>query len=66
MKIKYFKDTDTLLITFNNNLVYETKDINENTIIEFDENGNVVSMTFEHAKNVANINDISYQQLTAS
>lgn len=63
MQIKYFQDTDTLLITFNNNLIHETKDINENTLVELDENGNVVSMTFEHAKSIANINDISYQQL---
>ncbi|MBX3044691.1 MAG: DUF2283 domain-containing protein [Candidatus Kapabacteria bacterium] len=63
MQIKYFQDTDTLLITFNDNLIYETKDINENTLVELDENGNVVSMTFEHAKSIANIDDISYQQL---
>lgn len=63
MKIKYFQDTDTLLINFNDNFVYETKDINENTLVELDERGNVVSMTFEHAKSVANINDISFQQL---
>ncbi|MBX3044701.1 MAG: DUF2283 domain-containing protein [Candidatus Kapabacteria bacterium] len=63
MQIKYFQDTDTLLIIFNNNLIYETKDINDNTLVELDENGNVVSMTFEHAKSIANINDISYQQL---
>jgi len=63
MQIKYFQDTDTLLITFNNNLIHETKDINDNTLVELDENGNVVSMTFEQAKSIANINDISYQQL---
>ena len=66
MQIKYFQDTDTLLINFNNNLVYETKDINENTLVELDENGIVVSMTFEHAKSVADINYISYQQLATA
>lgn len=63
MQIKYFQDTDTLLINFNNNQIYETKDINENVLVELDKFGNVVSMTFEHAKNVADINDFSYQQL---
>lgn len=66
MKIRYFQDTDTLLINFNDNLVYETKDINENTLVELDENGKVVSMTFEHAKSVANINDFSYQQFVTT
>jgi uncharacterized protein YuzE len=63
MQIKYFQETDTLLINFNDNLISETKDINENVIVELDENGNVVSMTIEHAKNIANINDLSYQQV---
>ncbi len=66
MQIKYFQDTDTLLINFNDNFVCETKDINENTLVELDKNGNVVSMTFEHAKSVANINDFSYQQLVTA
>ena len=66
MQIKYFQDTDTLLINFNDNFVYETKDINENTLVELDEKGNVVSMTFEHAKSVADVNAISYQQLATA
>ena len=64
MQIKYFQDTDTLLINFNNNVIHETKDINENVLIELDENGNVVSITLEHAKMLANVNDLSYQQVT--
>lgn len=63
MQIKYFQDTDTLLINFNNNLIAESRDINENVLVELDANGNVVSMTLEHAKNNANINDLSYQQV---
>lgn len=63
MQIKYFQNTDTLLINFNDNLIAETRDINENVLVELDQNGNVVSMTFEHAKSIANINDLSYQQV---
>ena len=63
MQIKYFQGTDTLLITFNNNLIVETKDVNDNVLVELDQEGKVVSMTFEHAKNMANINDLSYQQV---
>lgn len=65
MKIKYFHDTDTLLITFNDNIISETKDINENVLIELDDIGNIVSMTIEHAKNHANLLDFSYQQVLA-
>ena len=63
MEIKYFNDTDTLLVVFNNNPVIETKDLNENTIIEFDKNGKLVSMTIEHAKHLTNILNISIQQI---
>jgi uncharacterized protein YuzE len=63
MQIKYFQDTDTLLINFNDNEIFETKDLNENVLMEFDKNGNIVCMTLEHAKNIANISDFSYQQV---
>ena len=66
MQIKYFQDTDTLLINFSNKLIVETKDLNDNVLIELDEVGNVVSMTLEHAKNYANVFDISYQQLATT
>jgi uncharacterized protein YuzE len=66
MQIKYFQDTDTLLINFNNNKILETKDINENTLIELDEKGNVVSITLEHAKNLSDVYDFSYQQLATT
>ena len=49
MKITYFKDTDTLLVNFNENEITNTKDLNENVLVEMDKNGNVVSMTIEHA-----------------
>lgn len=62
MEIKYFEDTDTLLINFNNNSVCETRDINENMLIDVDENGNIVSMTLEHAKNLTAINNFSFNQ----
>jgi len=50
MQIKYFQDTDTLLINFSDNSIAETEDLNENTLIELDEIGNVVSITLEHFK----------------
>jgi uncharacterized protein YuzE len=55
MKITYFKDTDTLLVNFNNNEITETRDLNENVLVEFDNKGNIVSMTIEHARQQAGI-----------
>lgn len=63
MKIKYFPDTDTLLINFTDKEIVETRDLNENILIELDKDGRLVSMTIEHAKQQANIEDFSYQQI---
>ncbi|UCG41778.1 MAG: DUF2283 domain-containing protein [candidate division WOR-3 bacterium] len=61
MKLKYFPDTDTLLVNFNDRRVVETRDLNENVLIELDENGLVVSMTIEHAKQQTDVSEFSYQ-----
>ena len=63
MKIRYFADTDTALIDFSGAPVAETKEISENLYIDLDEKGNLVSMTIEHAKEKANISEVSYLQM---
>ena len=66
MKIRYFADTDTALIEFSYETVFETKEISENLYVDLDKNGNIVSMTIEHAKKRANISEISYLQMEKS
>ncbi|MFW6222976.1 MAG: DUF2283 domain-containing protein [Bacteroidota bacterium] len=66
MKITYFKDTDTLLVNFNNNEISDTKDLNENVLIELDKHGNVVSMTIEHAQKQAEISNFSFNLVEKS
>ena len=63
MKIRYFADTDTALIDFSGAPVAETKEISENLYIDLDEKGNLVSMTIEHAKEKANISEVSFLQM---
>jgi uncharacterized protein YuzE len=66
MKIRYFADTDTALIEFSNEPVMETREISENLYIDLDEKGNLVSMTIEHAKEQANISEVSFLQMEKS
>jgi uncharacterized protein YuzE len=66
MKIRYFADTDTALIEFSNEPVMETREISENFYIDLDEKGNLVSMTIEHAKEQANISEVSFLQMEKS
>jgi uncharacterized protein YuzE len=63
MKIKYFTDTDTALMEFSGHQVAQTKEINENIYVDLDADGNLVSMTIEHAGQQANIAEIAYQQI---
>lgn len=63
MIIKYFSDTDTALLEFSGRPVEETKEISENVYVDIDCEGNLVSMTIEHAKVSAKLPDLSYQQI---
>lgn len=49
MKMSYFADTDTLYIEFLSATAVDTKDLDANTLIDYDNEGNVVSITLEHA-----------------
>jgi uncharacterized protein YuzE len=65
MRIRYFKDTDTLLIEFKETPVAETRDLDENTVLDIDAQGNVCSITVEHASQRAGIPQFSYEQIAA-
>ena len=63
MEIKYFPDTDTLLMDFANKEIVETRDINENILIELDRDGDLVSITIEHAKRQMDVENFSYRKV---
>lgn len=63
MRVKYFSDTDTALVEFTDNEVSETKEIGENIYVDLDRHGNLVSMTIEHARNNARLQEFSYQEI---
>ena len=49
MKVRYFADTDTLLIEFRDAPGAETRDLDQNTLLDVDVEGNICSITIEHA-----------------
>ena len=65
MKIKYFADTDTLYIEFTPGTVSETRDPDENTLLDVDAEGNMCSMTIEHASTRAGAPEVSYQRVSS-
>jgi uncharacterized protein YuzE len=66
MRVKYFSDTDTALVEFTDNDVVETKEISENIYIDLDRQGNLVSMTIEHAKANADLHEFSYREMATN
>lgn len=65
MKLQYFQDTDTLYIELRPAAVAETRDLDENTLLDLDEKGNVCGITVEHAKERTGIPSFSYEQVAA-
>ncbi len=65
MKVRYFKDTDTLLMEFRDAPIAETRDLDENTVLDLDGNGNICAITIEHASARAGAPDFSYEQVPA-
>ena len=62
MRAKYFSDTDTALVEFTENEIAETREISENIYVDLDRQGNLVSMTIEHARTNARLPELSYQE----
>ncbi|MGH7549166.1 MAG: DUF2283 domain-containing protein [Gemmatimonadota bacterium] len=66
MRIRYFRETDTLYIEFQEAApVAETRDLDENTLLDLDGKGNICAITIEHASERTGIPQFSYEQVTA-
>ena len=65
MKVRYFADTDTLQIEFRDAPVAETRDLDENTLLDLDAEGNILSITIEHASTRTDAPAFSYEQISA-
>ena len=65
MRIHCYAETDTLHIEFREAPVAETRDLDENTLLDLDADGNVCAVTVEHASTRAGIPQFSYEQVPA-
>jgi uncharacterized protein YuzE len=65
MKIKYIADTDTLYIEFRSGVVAETRDLDQDTVLDIDAEGNLCAITVEHASKRTGIPEFSYEQIAA-
>lgn len=65
MKVRYFQDTDTLYIEFRDRPVAESRDLDPNTILDVDADGNVCGITFEHASERTDVERLSVEGIAA-
>ncbi len=65
MKVKYFKDTDTLYIEFNAQQIFESRDLDENTVLDLDPEGNICAITFEHASARTDVQQVTVEGIAA-
>jgi uncharacterized protein YuzE len=65
MKIRYYAETDTLYIEFRDVPVADSRDLDENTVLDVDAGGNICAITVEHASTRAGSPELSYEQVTA-
>ena len=65
MKVRYFAETDTLYIELRPGVITDTRDLDENTLVEYDAAGNLCAITVEHASERAALPDFSFEHVAA-
>ena len=65
MKVKYFRDTDTLYIEFQSQEIVGSRDLDENTFMDVDAEGNICAITFEHASSRTDVEQITLEGIAA-
>jgi len=65
MRIRYFEDTDTLLIELRDSPAAETRDLDEDIVVDLDAKGNVCAITLEHASKRTALSQFSYERVAA-
>jgi len=65
MKVRYFADTDTLLLEFRDARVAETRALNEDAMLDVDSQGHICAITVEHASTRADAPHFSDEEIAA-
>lgn len=65
MKVQYFQDTDTIYIELRAIEIVETRDLDPNTLLDVDKDGNICAITLEHASERTDIPHFTFEQVAA-
>jgi len=61
MKMKYYKDTDSLYIDLSENPSKESREVSEGIVLDYDEHGNLVGIDIDNASS-----KVALEKLTIS
>ena len=62
MKIRYFPDTDTLWIELRPSPTVETRDVDDDTLVEVDSAGSICAITIERASQRADLSTSDFER----
>ncbi len=62
MRFKYFEDTNSLFIKFNENKSVDSVEISDGVIADLDESNNIVGIEFYSVSDKIDLNDFIFEQ----
>jgi uncharacterized protein YuzE len=65
MRVCYFTNTDTLLIELRPAPTVETRDVDDDTLVEIDASGSICAITIEHASQRADLSTFDFERVAA-
>jgi len=65
VKIQYFKNTDTLYIEFRTGTIVESRDLDEDTVVDVDADGQICAITMEHAGDRTGVPHFTFEEIAA-
>jgi uncharacterized protein YuzE len=63
MKVKYYKDTDSLYIDLSDNTSSESREISEGIVLDYDTNGKLVGIDIDNASKKVDLEKLTVSSL---
>lgn len=65
MKLKYYRDTDSLYIDFSAKPSKESKEISEGVVLDYDADGNLVGIDIDNASRKVDLKEVVLSKIPA-
>ena len=65
MKLQYYPETDSLYIDFSSKPGFESREISEGIVVDYDEEGNITGIDIDNASKKVNLKELTLTRLPA-